>query len=177
MKLIPTEQNNNSYRNFNPTDTMFLNQTDRKLEKRRKKNPCDRNDVQNRCLVCERIYHFAQNYPETKSQNTFFSQEIVLFETDYDHPAKLIHSFPVHPFYTLWKHQKTVRFSHVFRGVEKGCIRKEWGIRNECTNTWKWSYKWVQIFKSGPSKICGRKPLKNFKEYGLLKQTISLQIF
>ena len=30
---------------------------------------------------------------------------------------------------------------------------------------------WVQVFKNGPSKICGRQPLKN------LKQTISLQIF
>ena len=34
-----------------------------------------------------------------------------------------------------------------------------------------------KVFKSGPSKICGRQLLKNLKGYGLLKQTISLQDF
>ena len=28
--------------------------------------------------------------------------------------------------------------------------------------------RWVQVFKNGPSKICGRQPLKNLKVYGLL---------
>ena len=36
---------------------------------------------------------------------------------------------------------------------------------------------WDKVFKNGPSKICERQPLKNLKEYGLLKQTISLKIF
>ena len=36
---------------------------------------------------------------------------------------------------------------------------------------------WGKLFKSGPSKIYGRQPLKHLKGYGLLKQTISLQIF
>ena len=26
---------------------------------------------------------------------------------------------------------------------------------------------WVKVFKNGPSKICGRQPLKNLKEHGL----------
>ena len=38
-------------------------------------------------------------------------------------------------------------------------------------------YIWDKVFQSGPSKICGRQPLKNLKGYGLLKWTISLQIF
>ena len=29
-----------------------------------------------------------------------------------------------------------------------------------------------KIFTNGPSKICGRQPLKNLKGYGLLKQKI-----
>ena len=33
--------------------------------------------------------------------------------------------------------------------------------------------KWNKIFKNGPSKACGRQPLKSLKGYGLLKQTIS----
>ena len=28
---------------------------------------------------------------------------------------------------------------------------------------------WDEVFKNGPSKICGRQPLKNLKEYGLPK--------
>ena len=28
---------------------------------------------------------------------------------------------------------------------------------------------WDKLFKSGPSKICGKQPLKNLKGYGLLK--------
>ena len=28
--------------------------------------------------------------------------------------------------------------------------------------------KWDKVFKNGPSKICGRQPLKNLKWYGLL---------
>ena len=37
--------------------------------------------------------------------------------------------------------------------------------------------KWDKVFKDGPSKFCGRKPLKKFKGHGLLRHTISLQIF
>ena len=36
---------------------------------------------------------------------------------------------------------------------------------------------WVKVFKNGPSKICGRQPLKKLKSHGLLRQTISLQFF
>ena len=32
------------------------------------------------------------------------------------------------------------------------------------------TFIWDKIFKNGPIKICGRQPLKNLKEYGLLKQ-------
>ena len=34
-----------------------------------------------------------------------------------------------------------------------------------------------KAFKNGQSKICGRQPLKNLKGYGLLKQTLPLQVF
>ena len=30
----------------------------------------------------------------------------------------------------------------------------------------------VKVFKNGPSKICGRQPLKNLKRYGLLKGAV-----
>ena len=35
------------------------------------------------------MYITAQNCSETRNQDTFFSQEVVLFQADYDHPAKL----------------------------------------------------------------------------------------
>ena len=46
--------------------------------------------------------------------------------------AELTHSFPMHSFSTPWKHQKTVKFSDVFRGVEKGCIGNERVKENRC---------------------------------------------
>ena len=30
-------------------------------------------------------------------------------------------------------------------------------------------FKWDKVFKDGPSKTCGRQPLKNLKGYGLLE--------
>ena len=36
---------------------------------------------------------------------------------------------------------------------------------------------WDKVFKNGPSEICGRQLFKHLKWHGLLKQTISLQIF
>ena len=41
----------------------------------------------------------------------------------------------------------------------------------------KQKHSWDKVFKIGPSKICGRQPLKNLKSYGQPKETISLQIF
>ena len=43
--------------------------------------------------------------------------------------------------------------------------------------TWNWLDIWVKVFKNGTSKICGRQPLKNMKWYGVLRQTVSLQVF
>ena len=34
-----------------------------------------------------------------------------------------------------------------------------------------------KVFKNGLRKVCGRQPLKNLKQYSLVSQTISLQIF
>ena len=40
---------------------------------------------------------------------------------DYIFFQLLTHLFPMHSFSTPWKHQKTFRFSDVFKGVEKRC--------------------------------------------------------
>ena len=31
-------------------------------------------------------------------------------------------------------------------------------------------YKWDKVFKKGPSKVCGRQPLKNLKGYVCLSK-------
>ena len=54
------------------------------------------------------------------------------------------------------------------------------GSFKESTSSLDWigAYNmWDKVFNNGPSEICGRQPLKNLKRYGMLKQTISLQIF
>ena len=35
---------------------------------------------------------------------------------------------------------------------------------------------WDKVFRNGPSKICGRHPLKNLKGYGMLKHNVILRI-
>ena len=40
--------------------------------------------------------------------------------------AYLTYSFLMHLSSTLWKHQKALKFSDAFRGVEKGCIGNRW---------------------------------------------------
>ena len=52
-----------------------------------------------------------------------FSMKVIFIDVL---PSSLTHSFPVHPFSTPLKHQKTLRFSGIFRGVEKGFIGNEW---------------------------------------------------
>ena len=37
--------------------------------------------------------------------------------------SSLTHLFPIHPFSTLWKHQKTLRFSDIFKRWRKGALR------------------------------------------------------
>ena len=60
------------------------------------------------------------------------------------------------------------------------CLFSKWGNEVLASQIAEYfgavSLKWDKVFKSGPSEICGRQPLKNLKGYGL-KQTISLQIF
>ena len=49
--------------------------------------------------------------------------------------------------------------------------------KKNCPSKEKCAFLWDEVFKSGLSKFCGRQPLKYFKGYGLLKQTISPESF
>ena len=50
----------------------------------------------------------------------------------FDKP-QLTYLFPMQPFSTLGRHQKTLLFSDVFRRVEKGCIGNKW-VQNPVKN-------------------------------------------
>ena len=41
----------------------------------------------------------------------------------------------------------------------------------------KGSNKWNKVFKNGPSKICGRQPLKNLSGYGCLSKQYPFKFF
>ena len=61
-------------------------------------------------------------------------------------------------------------------------LNKHHILSNNPTSFWRKGTRFqilltLKVFKNGPSKICGRRSLKNLKWYGLPKQTISLQIF
>ena len=47
---------------------------------------------------------------------------ILLDNANLHSAASLTHPFPMHPFYTPWKHQITLPFSDVFRGYTKDAL-------------------------------------------------------
>ena len=65
----------------------------------------------------------------------------------------LTHSLPMHPFSTHWKHQKNLRFSNVFMGLETGCIGNEW-VKQKFHSNSAWC-NWIiyHIFDS-PTNHC-----------------------
>ena len=65
----------------------------------------------------------------------------------------------------------------IYRGKECEIDKKATERQKFYLNSLIIRHKWDKVFKNGPSKTCGRQPLKNLKEYGPLKQTIPLQIF
>ena len=78
---------------------------------------------------------------------------------------------------TAWKsifHQKKCK---IFVTVIKCCEHNKKKAVLSVASVQCVPKKWDKVFKNGPSKICGRKPLENLKWYDLLKQTISLQRF
>ena len=59
----------------------------------------------------------------------------------------LTHLLPMDPFSTPRKHQKTLRFSDIFRGVEKGCTG------NKLVNVLKTQYETCLTFTLQAGKI------------------------
>ena len=57
------------------------------------------------------------------------------------------HLIPMHHFFTLWKHQKTLRFFDVFQRVEKGWIGNKW-VKSIKYNTQLIANFWSDWIKS-----------------------------
>ena len=70
--------------------------------------------------------------------NRYYTTEIQFFHIICRGTLILTHLFPMHPFSNLWKHQKTVRFSDVFRGFEERSIGNKW-VKCEI---FSWSFLW-----------------------------------
>ena len=47
----------------------------------------NRNSIQLRCHICESIYQIAHNCPE--KHDTLYTQEVLLYQFDLDHPEQL----------------------------------------------------------------------------------------
>ena len=65
-----------------------------------------------------------------------FTHRVVVFMTATQ--IDLTDLFPMHPFLTPWKHQKTVRFSDVFRGYRKDALGTNRLIKSDlrfCNNS------------------------------------------
>ena len=73
-------------------------------------------------LVCSltRILLYALYFTDTYCVHISFKESTLL-------KLKLTHLFPMHPFSTSWKHQKTWRFP-VFRGERKDALGTNWLI-------------------------------------------------
>ena len=53
----------------------------------KRKNPCNRKDIQLRYHICDSIYHMAQNCPG--KYGTPYTQKVVLYQSDSDYPEQL----------------------------------------------------------------------------------------
>ena len=50
----------------------------------------DKDGAITRCSISESINHGDPNCPDNQNQNNTYYNEIVLYQTDYDHPSKLL---------------------------------------------------------------------------------------
>ena len=80
-------------------------------------------------------------------------------------PSFLTHLFPINPFSTTWKHQKTVKIFWYFQGVEKGCTGNKWSMNgSKFISAFKYimilmHYNNINIRKEAPMHYCWGKPL------------------
>ena len=54
------------------------------------KNTRDKDGTITHCSICESINHWAPNCADNQNQNNTYYKKIVLNQTDYDHPSKLL---------------------------------------------------------------------------------------
>ena len=91
---------------------------------------------------------------------------------------------PNAPFLYPMKTSENLTIFWCFQGVEKGSIRSKWVKDSILTVEWVldsppsflsglfWRGLWNpldKVLKNGPSKTCGKQPLKKLKDHGLLK--------
>ena len=70
-----------------------------------------------------------------------------------------------------------IRKSYYFLSEIDLCVERKLKKKKKNSRTISGKHKlkllWDKVFKNGPSKICGRQPLKNLKGYGSFLNTFS----
>ena len=85
-------QNNSSQQRSQPhSHYNYKNQTKKHFMSNQKgKNPRDKDGTITRCSICESINHWVPNCPDNQGHNNMYYNEIVLYQTDYDHPSTFL---------------------------------------------------------------------------------------
>ena len=85
-------QNNSSQQRSQPhSHYNYKNQTKKHFMSNKKgKNPRDKDGTITRCSICESINHWVPNCPDNQGHNNMYYNEIVLYQTDYDHPSTFL---------------------------------------------------------------------------------------
>ena len=69
--------------------------------------------------------------------------------------SSLIHSFPMHPFSTPRKHQKTLRFFDVYRGLRKGALGTNGLKKNSTILRFFKKHSRIRCTREGSQRKCG----------------------
>ena len=94
----PSYPNQKEYRKFSPNNQQYRSQSSyrnshrqyQQTQIRKGKNPKDKDGNYTRCTICESINHWTPNCPDNQDHNNTFYNEIVLYQSDYDHPSKFL---------------------------------------------------------------------------------------
>ena len=70
--------------------------------------------------------------------------------------------------------QKLLEFLITSEIIKLECLLHTTSIFSRCLFS---SFSVVKVFKNGPSKICGKQPLKNLKWYGQPKQLLLFSLY
>ena len=132
-------------------------------------------------IICferlNQVMHVPLKLPKRGSWSTLFMSNLISYHYHYQHQPSFVeslsvyhnnewwftiaiivyHFWPMFPFYTPWKHQKTCGFQEL--------KKKHWPQMSWLRTSKRDGKKciWVKVFKNEPRKICRKQPLQKLK--------------